>query len=188
MPRTLRRIALISAGSFVFAFSMVPLYNVACEKVFGIKLEKGPAGRAQPAQPTPTTQRTVLVQFDGTVNSKLPWSFAPKQLTMEVQPGKPYEALYVARNQALLPMVGNAAPSVAPVQASSYFNKTECFCFTEQKLAAGEERLMPVRFIVDPALPAEVGTITLSYTFYLNDTATAQLNAPTPTATAASAP
>ena len=97
---------------------------------------------------------------------------------MDVQPGQQYEAMFVARNRSAEAIVGNAAPSVAPNQASGYFNKTECFCFTEQMLAAGEERLMPVRFIVDPALPGDVGTITLSYTFYLNDAATAQLHAP----------
>lgn len=185
---TLRRIALISVGSFVFAFSMVPLYNIACEKVFGIKLEKGPTGQAQMAGVRPDAKRSVRVQFDGTVNSKLPWAFAPKQLTMDVQPGKQYEALYVARNQSQEAIVGQAAPSVAPVQASSFFNKTECFCFTQQTLLAGEERLMPVRFIVDPALPGDVSTITLSYTFYLNDTATAQLHASQPVAAKASAP
>ena len=185
---TLRRIALISVGSFVFAFSMVPLYNIACEKVFGIKLEKGPTGQAQMAGVKPDPNRSVRVQFDGTVNSKLPWAFAPKQLTMEVQPGRQYEALYVARNQSGEAIVGQAAPSVAPVQASSFFNKTECFCFTQQTLLAGEERLMPVRFIVDPALPGDVSTITLSYTFYLNDTATAQLHASQPVAAKASAP
>ena len=185
---TLRRIALISVGSFVFAFSMVPLYNIACEKVFGIKLEKGPTGQAQMAGVKPDPKRSVRVQFDGTVNSKLPWAFAPKQLTMDVQPGKQYEALYVARNQSQEAIVGQAAPSVAPVQASSFFNKTECVCFTQQTLLAGEERLMPVRFIVDPALPGAVSTITLSYTFYLNDTATAQLHASQPVAAKASAP
>ena len=86
-------------------------------------------------------------------------------------------------------MVGNAAPSIAPNDASGFFSKTECFCFTEQKLMAGEQRLMPVRFIVDPALPADVHTITLSYTFYINETATAQLQtASTNAASARTAP
>jgi cytochrome c oxidase assembly protein subunit 11 len=176
--RTLKRIALVSAGSFVFAFSMVPLYNVACEKVFGIKLEKGAAGQEQLAGVVPDASRAIRVQFDGTVNSKLPWDFRPLKSAMVVQPGKQYEALFVARNRSSEDIVGNAAPSIAPTQASGFFTKTECFCFTQQMLKAGEERLMPVRFIVNPSLPGDVATITLSYTFYLNDTATAQLNAP----------
>ena len=180
---TLRRIALISAGSFVFAFSLVPLYNAACEKVFGIKLERGALSEADRARSTIDEKRTIHLQFDGTVNSKLPWSFRPLQATMDVHPGKQYEALFVARNQSGQAMVGNAAPSIAPTQASGFFNKTECFCFTQQTLQAGEERVMPVRFIVNPDLPADVPIITLSYTFYLNDSATASLSAANPSAT-----
>ncbi len=185
--KTIRRILLVSLGSFVFAFSMVPLYNVACEKVFGIKLEKGPSGQAQLAGERIDHKRTVRVQFDGTVNSKLDWAFRPAQLSMDVHPGQQYEALYVARNQSAEAIVGNAAPSIAPNDASGYFNKTECFCFTQQALKAGEERLMPVRFIVNPALPADVSTITLSYTFYRNDTATAAFIAAMPVVAAVSA-
>ena len=192
LARTLKRIALVSAGSFVFAFSLVPLYNAACEKVFGIKLERGAAGEQQVSTLKQGSEakvaRTIRVHFDGTVNSKLPWDFKPLRSSMDVQPGKQYEAMFVARNKSAEAIVGNAAPSVAPVEASGFFNKTECFCFTEQMLAAGEERLMPVRFIVNPALPGDVATITLSYTFYLNDTATAQLHAPGAVAAARSAP
>jgi cytochrome c oxidase assembly protein subunit 11 len=188
MSRTLKRIALISAGSFVFAFSLVPLYNVACEKVFGIKLERGAAGVQQVAGMKPDAARTIHVQFDGTVNSKLPWSFSPLQLSLDVHPGQQYEAFFVAKNHSNEAIVGNAAPSIAPNQASGYFTKTECFCFTQQMLKPGEERKMPVRFIVNPSLPREVATITLSYTFYLNDTATAQLKAPGAATTGLSAP
>ena len=188
LSRTLRKIALVSAGSFVFAFSLVPLYNAACEKVFGIKLEKGPAGRAELAGLRADATRTVRVQFDGTVNSKLAWDFKPLKPAMDVHPGQQYEAMFVARNHSGEDIVGNAAPSIAPNQASGYFTKTECFCFTEQRLAAGEERLMPVRFIVNPDLPGEVGTITLSYTFYRNDEATAKLATAAAAGPARSAP
>jgi cytochrome c oxidase assembly protein subunit 11 len=175
LARTLKKIALVSAGSFVFAFSLVPMYNAACEKVFGIKLEKGAAGREQLAGIKPDDKRTVRIQFDGTVNSKLAWDFKPVKSSMEVHPGRQYEAMFVARNKSGENIVGNAAPSIAPNEASGYFTKTECFCFTQQQLAAGEQRLMPVRFIVNPSLPGDVGTITLSYTFYRNDEATAAL-------------
>jgi cytochrome c oxidase assembly protein subunit 11 len=188
LSRTLKKIVLVSAGSFVFAFSLVPLYNAACEKVFGIKLEQGAAGAAQVAGVKADDKRTVRVQFDGTVNSKLAWDFKPQKSWMDVHPGRQYEALFVARNRSGEDIVGNAAPSIAPNQASGYFSKTECFCFTEQRLAAGEQRLMPVRFIVNPDLPGDVGTITLSYTFYRNDEATAQLATATAAGTARSAP
>jgi cytochrome c oxidase assembly protein subunit 11 len=180
---TLKKIALVSAGSFVFAFSLVPMYNIACQKIFGIKLESGPAGNQQLAGVKVDNQRTVRVLFDGTVNSRLRWNFKPMQLSLDVHPGQLYEARYLARNNAEYAIVGNAAPSIAPEAASGYFSKTECFCFTEQMLKAGEEREMPVRFIVNPSLPDDVGTITLSYTFYINDTATAQLTAPSPVVT-----
>ena len=113
------KLAAISLGAFVFTFSLVPLYRIACEKVFGIKLEQGPAGEARVAGLQVDESRTVVVEFDGTVNSKLPWEFKPSQLRMEVVPGKPYEATYVARNTSDHAIVGNAAPSVAPSTAST---------------------------------------------------------------------
>ncbi len=173
--RGLAKMALVALGAFGFTFALVPLYRIACEKVFGVRLEQGPA---QVAAAAAKTARTVTVQFDGGVNSKLPWKFEPKQLTMQVRPGEQYEAMYFARSTSERPIVGSAVPSVAPARASGYFSKTECFCFTAQTLAAGEGRDMPVRFIVDPELPADVLTITLSYTFFKNDVLTAQLNTP----------
>ena len=172
---SLRTIAAVSALFFVGTFALVPLYYIACEKVFGIKLEQGPAGEQQVAGMVEQKDRTITVQFDATVNSKLPWAFKPQQLSMQVHPGKQYEANYLARNTSDHAIVGNAAPSVAPSTASTFFNKTECFCFTEQLLGAGEERLMPVRFIVDPDLPEHINTLTLSYTFFSNESATARL-------------
>ena len=163
----------VSLAAIGFAFSLVPLYRIACEKVFGVRLEQGPASASATAV-TPK-ERWVTIQFDGGVNSKLPWQFAPEQPSMRVQVGRQYEALYSARNTSDRAIVGNAVPSVAPAKASGYFSKTECFCFTAQTLAAGESREMPVRFIVDPGLPAGVKTITLSYTFFKNDTLTSEL-------------
>ena len=162
----------VSLAAFAFTFSLVPLYRIACEKVFGIRLEQGPGAAATVVAPK---ARTVTVQFDGGVNSKLPWAFHPEQLTMQVVPGELNEALYFARNDSANPLVGSAVPSVAPSRASGYFTKTECFCFTAQTLQPGEKRDMPVRFIVDPDLPADVKTITLSYTFFKNDALTARL-------------
>lgn len=164
----------VSVAVFLLTFSLVPLYRIACEKVFGVRLEQGP-GEAKVAAAATKKSRLVTVQFDGTANSKLPWAFHPEQPTLQVEPGKLYEARYFARNDGKRAIVGSAAPSVAPARASGYFTKTECFCFTAQTLQAGETRDMPVRFIVDPELPEDVKIITLSYTFYKNDTLTAQL-------------
>ena len=163
----------VSLAAFALTFSLVPLYRIACEKVFGIRLEQGP-GEAQAATLAPKA-RIVTVQFDGGVNSKLPWAFHPEQMTMQVVPGEVNEAMYFARNDSERAIVGSAVPSVAPARASGYFTKTECFCFTAQTLQPGESRDMPVRFIVDQDLPADVKTITLSYTFFKNDAMTARL-------------
>ncbi|MCK7593652.1 cytochrome c oxidase assembly protein [Pseudomarimonas salicorniae] len=165
----LRRAAFASLAAFTLAFALVPIYRIACEKLFGIRFEEGPAEvRGFEAD----LSREVVVEFDTSVNSKLPWSFRYEVPSMKVNPGVLTEAIFYARNDSDKPIVGQAVPSVAPSSAAIYFNKTECFCFTEQLLAPGEERAMPVRFVVDPALPGKTQTLTLSYTFYNNDLAT----------------
>ena len=166
----------VSLLAFGFSFALVPVYRIACEKVLGIRLERGPA-EVSTAAPAARSDRWVTVTFDATVNSRLPWEFGPNQLTMRVRPGEIYETTYFARNRSDRDMVGSATPSVAPARASKYFNKTECFCFTAQTLAAGQKIDMPVRFIVDPDLPEDVNTVTLSYTFFKNDELTARLDA-----------
>lgn len=176
----------VSLVAFGFSFALVPLYRIACEKVFGIRLERG-ASDPGDAMASARSERMVTVTFDGGVNSKLPWEFGPRQLSMQVRPGELYETTYYARNTSDRDIVGSATPSVAPARASQYFNKTECFCFTAQTLIAGETREMPVRFIVDPDLPEDVRTLTLSYTFFKNDTLTARLAAQAKTAKSAGA-
>jgi len=176
-----RKLVIVALGAFAFTFALVPLYRIACEKVFGVRLDRE-AAEAGPTAKTPAL-RTVTVEFDGGTNSRLPWEFHPQQLRMQVHPGQQYATTYFARNTSARALVGSAVPSVAPARASGYFSKTECFCFTAQTLQAGEARDMPVRFIVDPNLPDDVQTITLSYTFFKNDALTARL-APAPTGAA----
>lgn len=171
------RMVLVAAAAFSFSFALVPLYRIACEKVFGIRLERGPSAAASAGAAAVAPAREVTVLFDGGVNSKLPWGFGPNVGSMRVRLGQQYETSYFAHNRSQRPIVGSAVPSVAPARASAYFNKTECFCFTAQTLAPGESREMPVRFIVDPGLPADVKTVTLSYTFFKNDALTARLDA-----------
>ena len=165
----------ISIVAFAFTFSLVPLYRIACEKVFGIRLENSAA--SAPATSATPAERWVTVEFDATVNSRLPWSFRPNETRMRVQVGQQYETTYYAHNDSSAPVVGSATPSVAPARASGFFQKTECFCFTAQTLEAGETRDMPVRFIIDPSLPPDVNTVTLSYTFFKNDVLTSRLAA-----------
>lgn len=171
----------VSLLAFGFSFALVPLYRIACEKVFGIRLERGAADPGDAMASARSNERMVTVTFDGGVNSKLPWEFGPRQMSMQVRPGELYETTYFARNKSDRDIVGSATPSVAPARASKYFNKTECFCFTAQTLVAGETREMPVRFIVDPDLPEDVRTLTLSYTFFKNDVLTARLADPAKT-------
>jgi cytochrome c oxidase assembly protein subunit 11 len=172
--RGIAKMVVVAFLAFGFSFSLIPLYRIACEKVLGIRLERTAAEGVTTTRQA-SNERVITVQFDGGVNSKLPWQFAPNQLTMTVRPGEQYEATYKAINTSTRAIVGSAVPSVAPARASGYFSKTECFCFTAQTLQAGETRDMPVRFIVDPNLPADVKTITLSYTFFKNDALTAKL-------------
>lgn len=167
--------AVVVACAFLFGFAMVPVYRIVCEHVLGIKLANG-ATSANTANLVEDTSRTITVQFVAGVNSKLPWTFAAEHPSIEVHPGKLTEVWFDATNIGKQAIVANAVPSVAPSNASLYFNKTECFCFTEQVLAAGESRRMPVRFFVDPQLPANVRELTLSYTFYPNEIATQRLS------------
>ena len=181
----LKAAAIVCAGAFLFGFAMVPVYRIVCEHVLGIKLAEGAADQSAIAGLVEDTSRSVTVQFVASVNSKLPWTFAPEVTSIEVHPGKLTEAWFDASNAGGEAIVGNAVPSIAPSNASLYFTKTECFCFTEQMLKAGESRRMPVRFFVDPRLPRDVRELTLSYTFYANDVATARLSetgSPSPTA------
>jgi cytochrome c oxidase assembly protein subunit 11 len=171
--RGVLKVALIvCACAFLFGFAMVPIYRIACEHVFGIKLAEGAASEAKVSAFVEDDSRTIRVQFVASVNSKLPWAFQPEAPSIDVHPGKLMEAWFDATNHSKEAIVGNAVPSIAPNTASLYFNKTECFCFTEQLLNPGESRRMPVRFVVDPKLPKEITELTLSYTFYENTVAT----------------
>ncbi len=175
-----RGIAKVALGvvfaAFLLGFAMVPIYRIACEHVLGIRMSGEAADAAQVALMTEDKSRTIAVEFVANVNSKLPWTFKPENARIEIHPGALTEVWFDASNLSDAAIVGNAVPSVAPAEASPFFNKTECFCFTEQTLDAGESRRMPVRFVVDPQLPKETKTLTLSYTFYANELATKQLS------------
>jgi cytochrome c oxidase assembly protein subunit 11 len=173
----LKAALIVCACAFLFGFAMVPIYRIACEHVFGIKLAQGAASEAKVSAYVEDDSRTIRVQFVASVNSKLPWAFQSEAPSVDVHPGKLTEAWFDATNNSKEAIVGNAVPSIAPNTASLYFNKTECFCFTEQMLKPGESRRMPVRFVVDPKLPKEVTELTLSYTFYENTVATQRVAA-----------
>ena len=156
----------VAAGAFAFGFVLVPLYDVMCE-VTGFGNQKNLAlATVSPVGTQPDVNRTVTVEFVADLPSSGSWEFRPTVNSLDVHPGKLYEAAFFAHNLTGKATVAQAVPSVAPGRASAYFHKTECFCFTPQNFAVGEQRMMPVRFFVDPSLPKVVDRITLSYVFY----------------------
>ncbi|HSS64657.1 MAG TPA: cytochrome c oxidase assembly protein [Gammaproteobacteria bacterium] len=165
--RAAGRLGLVVLAMFGFGFALVPLYNVFCE-ITGLNGKTGVV-EASGLNGVVDESRLVTVEFTGSVNSSLPWEFAPVDYKMKVHPGKVYEASFIARNLGSVTKVGQAVPSVAPAEASKYFDKTECFCFTAQRFEAGETRELPLRFVVDTNLPPEIKTVILSYTFFERD-------------------
>ena len=170
IARTTRRLLLAAGLMFGFGFALVPLYNAMCEVVGLNGKSSNLTGAASAPQESsgqpPAVGREVTVEFVASTNADLAWDFQPKVARMKVRVGETAEAVYVARNRAAHEITGQAIPSVAPGVAAKHFHKIECFCFTEQKLAAGEQKDMTVRFRVDPELSSEVRTVTLAYTFF----------------------
>lgn len=165
--RTTRTLVLAALAMFGFGFALVPLYDVFCD-ITGLNGKTG-AAVAEAQTATVDTGRWVTVEFTGSVGQGLPWEFRPVQKKLRVHPGQVTVAQYYVRNTSAETVVGRAVPSVAPGLAAAHFKKIECFCFSEQTLKAGETREMPVRFTVDPGLAANLGTVTLSYTFFNAD-------------------
>lgn len=149
---------------FGFGYALVPLYAVFCD-ITGINGKTG--GKIESTETrTIDKNRLITVQFVANLNENMPWDFTPVLHKIQVHPGESTKIEYRARNNMDYEIIGQAVPSVAPGQAADYFKKTECFCFTEQKLAAHEEKLMPVIFTVDSDLPEHIKELTLSYTFF----------------------
>jgi cytochrome c oxidase assembly protein subunit 11 len=154
----------IAAGSFGFGFALVPLYNVLCA-VTGYGDQKKLLEKVTAIE-HPDLNRTVTVEFLAEVASAGSWDFHPVVRTVQVHPGQLFTAQFYARNLTGHASVAQAVPNIAPSEVAAYFHKTECFCFTPQHFALNEGRDMPVRFIIDPALPQYIDMITLAYTFY----------------------
>jgi cytochrome c oxidase assembly protein subunit 11 len=157
---------LFVAGSFAFGFALVPLYRVLCQ-VTGFGDQKL-LSEAVPAAQVGTTDatRTVTVEFMGNLPTVGNWEFHPSQHSLRVHPGQLYEATFVARNLTGHDTVAQAVPNIAPGEAATWFHKTQCFCFAPQAFKRGQERVLPVRFFLDRALPVNIDRVTLSYTFY----------------------
>lgn len=171
---TLRKLAVFVAVMFAFGFALVPIYKKICE-VTGVNDFMKPE---QIKNTQVDTSRTIRVEFDANTRN-LPWSFKPEVASLNLHPGELATVVYEVRNQTSRAMTGQAVPSYGPASAAEHFRKLECFCFTKQSFAAEESRQMPVVFVVDPKLPKDVNTITLSYTFFeLPGTGPAAIAAP----------
>jgi cytochrome c oxidase assembly protein subunit 11 len=156
---------------FGFGYALVPMYRAICEAL-GInvlslaeqRVQSWNGGSKANRNSQVDTTRKVTVEFDA--NARGPWDFKPAMRSVQVHPGELTTVMYEFRNVQTRTMAAQAIPSYAPRQASPHFNKLECFCFNEYTLAPGETRQWPVVFVIDPKLPRDVTTITLSYTFF----------------------
>jgi len=170
--RMLGKLLVIVAVMFGFGYALVPMYRAICEalgiNVLSLSEQRVATGswgkNLLPANTQVDASRTITVEFDGNVRG--PWDFRPAKNSMQVHPGEIMTVMYEFKNRQNRTMAAQAIPSYAPRQAASHFSKVECFCFNEWTLAPGESREWPVTFVINPKLPKDVTTITLSYTFF----------------------
>ena len=168
--KMMAKLAVITAVMFGFGFALVPLYKAICEATGINVLARGENDVPTALRTGPLTNsqadmsRTITVEFDA--NARGPWAFKPAQRSLQVHPGVLTTVMYEFQNTQDRRMSAQAIPSYAPRQAVEYFHKIECFCFSQWTLNAGEKKDWPVVFVVDPKLPKDVTTITLSYTFF----------------------
>ena len=159
---TVRKLLVVAVGMFAFGYALVPLYRVYCD-LTGRGSNKAIA--AADVSGEVDRERLVTVVLD-TNTRDIPWTFKAESHKTRVRPGELSEVVFMVENRSGRTITGRAIPSVSPVQAGMYVSKMDCFCFTEQVLAPGESKAMPVRFIVDPDLPERFSSLTLSYTFF----------------------
>lgn len=160
------KLGVLAVAMFAFAlFVMPPLYVLFCD-ITGLNGKTGGPFAGNVNELGVDTSRTVKIQLLASNNENMPWEFRPGVKTLRVHPGEPTVVGYFAHNTTGVDMVGQAVPSLVPFKAADYFHKTECFCFHQQPLAAGETAELGLSFIVDPDLPRQINTITLSYTLF----------------------
>ena len=165
----LAKLVLVATLMFGFGYALVPMYRAICDalginvlSVSELRSGGGPAEANVSGQVD--TTRTITIEFDA--NARGPWDFKPALRSLQIHPGELATVMYEFRNRQDRTMAAQAIPSYAPAQAMAHFNKVECFCFREYTLKPGESKQWPVVFVIDPKLPKDVKTITLSYTFF----------------------
>ncbi|MBN4075081.1 MAG: cytochrome c oxidase assembly protein [SAR86 cluster bacterium] len=163
--RLVQKLLLGAVGMFGFGFALVPLYDVFCD-ITGLNGKTGGRYAYEAAEVEVNEERLVTVQFRAMNNAGMSWQFEPMVRQVEVHPGELTEVMFYARNPSSSTIVGQAVPSVSPFRSADYLHKTECFCFSQQTLLAGEEIDMPLRFFIDQDIPEEITKLTLSYTLF----------------------
>lgn len=162
--RLLLKLGMVVVGMFVFAvFLMPPIYDAFCE-LTGLN-GKG-SGKAAAASTQVDGSRQVTMEFLVDTDKALPWEFRKETASVRVYPGQITKTMFSVTNRDDRAITGRAVASISPGEAAKYVKKTECFCFREQRLAAGEGKAMPMIFYIDPAIPKHITTVTLSYKFY----------------------
>ncbi|MGA2562211.1 MAG: cytochrome c oxidase assembly protein [Steroidobacteraceae bacterium] len=156
---------LFVAGSFAFGFALVPLYDVLCT-ITGLGNQKSLTHAAALDTHGAGQKRLVRIDFMGNLPTIGNWEFRPVQPSMQVHPGQLYQAEFFAHNLTGYDTTAQAVPALVPSKAAEWFHKTECFCFTPQSFKRDEQRVLRVRFFVDPQLPDYLDRLTLAYTFY----------------------
>ncbi|MDD5248347.1 MAG: cytochrome c oxidase assembly protein [Rhodocyclaceae bacterium] len=159
------KLAFFAMAMIGFGYLLVPLYQVYCTRT-GFNGTTGRIDYGDAVKRKVDTARWVTVEFVANVSGNLPWEFHPEVVRLKVHPGDLVLTRFHARNLGNAAIVGQAIPNVTPGEAAPYFHKIECFCFSQQPLAPGEGKDLPLQFQVDPQLPTTIGTLTLSYTFF----------------------
>jgi cytochrome c oxidase assembly protein subunit 11 len=161
---TFGKLVVVAVAMFGFGYALVPVYRQLCEEL-GLNVLTPKDGTVErPANTQVDATRTITVELDG--NAQGPWRFRPTTRSIDVHPGELATVMYEVVNTQARTVKAQAIPSYAPQSATPHFKKVECFCFREQTMKPNEARQMPVVFFIDPKLPKEVKTITLSYTFF----------------------
>ena len=160
--QTLVKLLVVAVAMFGFGYAMVPFYRAICDALGLNSVVKADAV----ANTQVDASRFVTIEFDTNLRSNLPWRFTAVEKSVRIHPGALTQVTFEVRNQSDRPVTGQAIPSFGPQVAGRYFKKLDCFCFTQQTLAPGEVRRMPVAFVIERDLPQDVNTVTLSYTFF----------------------
>jgi|SRR5688572_4621925 cytochrome c oxidase assembly protein subunit 11 len=160
--QTLVKLLVVAVMMFGFGYAMVPFYRAICDAL-GLNSVVKPDVVANTQV---DAGRLLTIEFDTNLRNNLPWTFSAVEKSVRVHPGALTQVTFEVRNSSDRAVTGQAIPSFGPQLAGRYFKKLDCFCFTQQTLAPGEVRRMPVAFVIEPGLPEDVNTVTLSYTFF----------------------